>query len=60
MTTRRTRRPTPAAVSRALAVIAQAGLTTVPNADLTTLREQAAAAPPVDSLDRDLAAMSGR
>lgn len=60
MTTKRTRRPTPAAVSRALTVIAQhGGLTTIPNADLKTLRAQAAAVPPVDSLDRDLAAMTG-
>lgn len=59
-TAKRPQRPAPAAVSQALAVIARHGLTTVPAAELVTLRAQAAAAPPRDRLDDDLAAMTGR
>lgn len=59
-TAKRTRPPTAHALARAVAVLARQGLVALPNADLTALREQAAAAPPVDSLDRDLSAMTQR
>lgn len=51
--------PSAAQLNRAAIVLARHGRTLIPRAELDTLLTQAADAPPVDSLDRDLAAMTG-
>lgn len=59
MATRRPR-PTAAELTQARAILAANGLILIDRRELAELRAQAAARPPVDRLDVDLAAMTGR